>query len=512
MGIRRALISVSDKNGLSTLAAGLAELDVELISTSGTAAFLGDAGVPVTTVEGLTGSPELLSGRVKTLHPALHAAILARRDHEEDMASLGEAEIEPIDLVVCNLYPFRSVAARRGVSEPEVIANIDIGGPTMLRSAAKNFHSVAVVSEPDRYGFVLDELRTSGGELSLDTRRDLAAEAFAHVASYDAAIASWFWDTEPFPDRVTIDLIKVADLTYGENPHQRAAFYREAGARRHLLSRIDQLAGKPLSFNNLTDLQAARTIAAAFQVPCCAIVKHANPCGAAVGATLEEAYERALASDPQAAFGAVIAVNRPVGEALAARMLETKVDLLFAPGYDKAARAAFEAKPNTRVLEDRERRKTSPGERDFRRVLGGLLIQDRDLDVEVRSDIEVVTDAHPGKREWDDLLFAWRIAHFVHSNAIVLVKELATVGIGAGQMSRVDAVRIAVDKAGERARGAVMASDAFFPFDDGPNAAFAAGVAAVIQPGGSVRDDDVIAAANAAGASMAFTGRRHFLH
>jgi phosphoribosylaminoimidazolecarboxamide formyltransferase/IMP cyclohydrolase len=279
MKIRRALISVSDKNGLSTLALGLHALGVELISTSGTAAFLEQAGVPVTTVETLTGSAELLGGRVKTLHASLHAAILARRDHADDMASLEAAGIEPIDLVVCNLYPFRSVAARRGVSEAEVIANIDIGGPTMVRAAAKNFHSVAVVTEPDRYGFMLDELNSSGGELSIDTRRDLAGEAFSHVASYDSAVAAWFTDTEPFPDRMTIDLVKVGDLAYGENPHQRAAFYREAGARRHVLSRIDQVSGKPLSFNNLADLQAARTIAAAFQLPACAIVKHANPCG-----------------------------------------------------------------------------------------------------------------------------------------------------------------------------------------------------------------------------------------
>ena len=512
MTIKRALISVSDKNGLTTLASGLAELGIEIISTSGTASFLSDAGAKVTTVEELTGAPELLGGRVKTLHPALHAAILARRDHEDDMRSLAAAGIEPIDLVVCNLYPFRSVAMRRGVPEPEVIANIDIGGPTMVRAAAKNFHSVAVVTEPDRYGFLLDELRTSKGELSLDTRRDLASEAFAHVASYDAAIAAWFSDTEPFPERVSLDLIKVSDLTYGENPHQRAAFYREAGGRRHLLSRIEQLGGQPLSFNNLTDLQAARTIASAFQVPCCAVVKHANPAGAAVGATIDEAYERALATDPQAAFGAVIAVNRPVGEALARRMLETKVDLLFAPGYDDGARGALAAKASTRVLEDRERRKVSPGERDMRRVLGGILIQDRDLEVEDRSDMQVVTEAQPGKREWDDMLFAWRIAHFVHSNAIVLVKDLATVGIGAGQMSRVDAVRIAVEKAGERAKGSVLASDAFFPFDDGPKVAFSAGVTAAIQPGGSVRDAEVIAAANQAGTAMVFTGRRHFLH
>jgi phosphoribosylaminoimidazolecarboxamide formyltransferase/IMP cyclohydrolase len=512
MKIRRALISVSDKNGLSTFALGLHALGVELISTSGTAAFLEQAGVPVTSVEQVTGSAELLGGRVKTLHASLHAAILARRDHPDDMASLEAAGIEPIDLVVCNLYPFRSVAARRGVSEAEVIANIDIGGPTMVRAAAKNFHSVAVVTEPDRYGFMLDELNSDGGSLSLDTRRDLAGEAFAHVASYDSAVAAWFTDTEPFPDRLTIDLVKVGDLAYGENPHQRAAFYREAGARRHVLSRIDQVSGKPLSFNNLADLQAARTIAAAFQLPACAIVKHANPCGVAVGATLEEAYARALAGDPLSAFGAVIAVNRPVNGALAERMIETKLDVLFAPGYDDAARETLSSKPTTRVLEDRERRKTSPGERDLRRVLGGVLIQDRDNETEDRADMQVVSELAPGKREWEDMLFAWRTVHFVRSNAVVIARDLAAVGIGAGQMSRVDAVKMAVAKAGERAQGAVLASDGFFPFADGPEVAFAAGVRAIVQPGGSVRDAEVIAAADAAGAAMVFTGRRHFLH
>jgi phosphoribosylaminoimidazolecarboxamide formyltransferase/IMP cyclohydrolase len=512
MKIRRALISVSEKNGLSTFAQGLHELGVELISTSGTAGFLDGAGVPVTTVEQLTGSAELLGGRVKTLHASLHAAILARRDHEEDMASLESAGIQPIDLVVCNLYPFRSVAARRGVSEAEVIANIDIGGPTMVRAAAKNFHSVGVVTEPDRYGFVLGELRAAGGELSLDTRRDLAGEAFAHVASYDAAVAAWFADTEPFPDRLTIDLVKVGDLAYGENPHQRAAFYRESGARRHVLSRVDQVSGKPLSFNNLADLQAARTIATAFQLPACAIIKHANPCGVAVGANLDEAYARALAGDPLSAFGAVIAVNRPVTGAVAERMIETKLDVIFAPGYDDEAREVLSSKPSTRVLEDRERRKSSPGERDIRRVLGGLLIQDRDNETEDRADMQVVSEVAPGKREWEDILFAWRTVHFVRSNAVVIARDLAAVGIGAGQMSRVDAVKVAASKAGERAQGAVLASDGFFPFADGPEAAFEAGVRAIVQPGGSVRDAEVIAAANSAGAAMVFTGRRHFLH
>jgi phosphoribosylaminoimidazolecarboxamide formyltransferase / IMP cyclohydrolase len=510
--VRRALISVSDKAGLTLLGRGLHELGVELVSTSGTAGFLQDAGLPVTTVESVTGAGEVLDGRVKSLHPAIHAGILARRDRPDDMGSLAERGIEPIDLVVCNLYPFRSVANRRGVSEVEVIENIDVGGPAMIRAAAKNFHSVAVVTDPERYGFLLDELRARDGELSLETRRELAFEGFAHTASYDVAIAGWFAEVDPFPDRTTVDLVKVSDLAYGENPHQRAALYREANARRHVLSRVEQLGGPPLSFNNVGDLHAARTIVGAFQVPAAAIIKHAIPSGVAVGAQLEQAFERALECDPLSAFGAVIAVNRPVSAELATRMSERKLDVLFAPGFDAAALDVLRAKESTRILEDRERRKASPGERDMRRVLGGLLIQDRDLELDEREDMQVVTDATPTKRQWDDLLFAWRVAHFVRSNAIVLVRDLATVGIGAGQVSRVDAVKIAVDKAGERANGAVMASDAFFPFDDGPRLALDAGVQAVIQPGGSMRDGDVVAAANAANVPMVFTNRRHFLH
>jgi phosphoribosylaminoimidazolecarboxamide formyltransferase/IMP cyclohydrolase len=512
MKIGRALISVSDKGGLTKLAQGLHELGVEVVSSSGTASFLRDAGVPVTTVEEVTGAAEILDGRVKTLHPAVHAGILARRDRPEDMASIGERGIEPIDLVVCNLYPFRAVANRRGVSEPEVIENIDIGGPAMIRAAAKNFYSVAVVTDPERYGFLLDELRDHDCQLSLDTRRELAAEAFAHTASYDASIAAWFTDVEPFPDRLTVDLTKVTDLAYGENPHQRAAFYRETNARRHLLSMVEQLGGPPLSFNNLGDLQAARTIAASFQVPAAVIIKHAIPCGVAVGASPEEAFRLALECDPVSAFGAAIAVNRPVTVELAEQLTERKLDVLFAPGYDEGALDVLRRKESIRILEDRERRKASPGERDLRRVLGGLLVQDRDLELDEREGMEVVTEAVPTMRQWDDLLFAWRVAHFVRSNGIVLSRELATVGIGAGQVSRVDAVKVAVDRAGDRADGSVMASDAYFPFDDGPRAAFAAGVKAVVQPGGSMRDDEVIAAANQAGVAMVFTGRRHFVH
>ena len=512
MTIKRALISVSDKNGLAGFAAGLRDLGVELISTSGTATFLADAGLPVTTVEEVTGAAELLGGRVKTLHPVVHAAILARRSHPDDMASLEAQGIEPIDLVVCNLYPFRHVANRRGVTEPEVIANIDIGGPAMVRAAAKNFDSVAVVTDPERYGFVLDELRTGGGQLSAETRRELAAEAFAHTAGYDAAISEWFGESEPFPERVVLDLAKAGDLAYGENPHQRAAYYVEVGARRHLLSMIEQLGGPPLSFNNLWDLQAARAVAASFQLPACAIIKHATPCGVAVGATIEEAYERALEADPVAAFGGVIAVNRAVSEELASRLAEQVVHVLFAPAYEGEAVQRLRGRESLRILEDRERRKASPGERDLKRVLGGVLMQDRDTEVEDRDAMQVVSVAPPSEQQWGDLLFAWRVCKFVRSNAIVIARDLATVGIGGGDVSRVDAVRAAVEKAGGRNQGAVLASDAFFPFDDGPKTAIAAGVQAIIQPGGSKRDEEVIAAADEAGIAMVFTSRRHFLH
>jgi phosphoribosylaminoimidazolecarboxamide formyltransferase/IMP cyclohydrolase len=311
---------------------------------------------------------------------------------------------------------------------------------------------------------------------------------------------------------VVLDLVKAADLAYGENPHQRAAFYVESGARRHLLSMIEQLGGPPLSFNNLWDLQSARAIATSFQLPACAIVKHATPCGVAVGATIEEAYERALESDPVAAFGGVIAVNRPVSAELGERLADQVVHVLFAPGYDEAATETLRQRPSLRILEDRERRKASPGERDMKRVLGGVLIQDRDTEVDDRDTMEVVSQAHPNEQEWGDLLFAWRVCKYVRSNAIVIARDLATVGIGGGDVSRVDAVRIAVEKAGGRNQGAVLASDAFFPFDDGPRTAVAAGVKAIIQPGGSKRDDEVIAAADEAGVSMVFTGRRHFLH
>jgi phosphoribosylaminoimidazolecarboxamide formyltransferase/IMP cyclohydrolase len=467
----------------------------------------------VTRVEELTEVPELLGGRVKTLHPRIHAAILARRDREDDLLALDEQEIRPFDLVCVNLYPFAQTAGRRGVSEQEALELIDIGGPSMLRAAAKNFAHCVPVCRPERYEEVLDELR-SRGEVALDRRRSLAAEAFATTAAYEAAIAAWFAEVESFPEMLVPSFLKLVDLAYGENPHQRAAYYAEAGARRHLLSRVEQLHGRELSLINLYDLSAARQLLSEFTLPACVIVKHANPCGVAVAGTIEEAFERALASDPVSAFGMVCALNRPVGAALGGQLAERFVDVLYAPGYAEEALEALRAKPATRILLELERRGPNPGERDYKRVLGGLLVQDRDAEIEDREGMQVVCGS-PSEADWGDLLFAWRVCKHATSNAIVLAKELQTIGIGAGQQSRVDAVRIALDKArrhGHDLEGAVLASDAFFPFPDGPLLALDAGVRAVIQPGGSKRDDEVVEAVAAREATMVFTHRRHFRH
>jgi phosphoribosylaminoimidazolecarboxamide formyltransferase / IMP cyclohydrolase len=510
----RALISVYNKAGLESFARGLAELGWDLVASGGTADFLErEVGLDVDRVEDLTGLAEMLGGRVKTLHPRIHAAILARRDHDEDVATLAEEEIEPFDLVCVNLYPFSEVAGRYGVREEEAVEMIDIGGPSMLRGAAKNFAHCAPVCRPEQYDALLEELRGSG-ELSLDTRRALAADAFATTAAYEAAISRWFADVEAFPETLVTAFTKVAELRYGENPHQRGAYYAELGARVHLLSRVEQLHGKELSLINLLDLSAARLLLREFALPACVIVKHANPCGVAVAGTIEEAYDRALASDPVSAFGMVCAVNRPVSAGLGEALAERFIDVLFAPEYDEAALAALQQKQAIRILRDKERRGFPRGERDFKRVLGGLLVQDRDWDIEDREGMEVAC-GDPSEQLWGDLLFAWRVCKHVGSNAIVLAKELATIGIGGGQTSRVDAVKLALDKAREHGHdltGAVLASDAFFPFPDGPQAALEAGVTAIIQPGGSKRDDEVTAAVQRAGATMVLTGRRHFRH
>ncbi len=510
----RALISVYDKTGLQEFARGLVEAGFELVASGGTADFLeNEVGLDVERVEELTGVAEMLGGRVKTLHPNIHAAILARRDHADDVTTLDDHHIRPFDLVCVNLYPFSEVAGRFGVREEEAVEMIDVGGPSMLRGAAKNFAHVAPVCRPERYGSVLAELQEKG-DLTLETRRALAAEAFATTAAYETAIARWFADVEAFPETLVTSFTKVTDLRYGENPHQRGAYYAEQGARVHLLSRVEHLHGKELSLINLLDLSAARLLLREFALPACAIIKHANPCGVAVAGNIEEAYERALASDPVSAFGMVCAVNRPISAALGQALAERFIDVLFAPDYDEHALEALQRKEAIRILRDRERRGFPRSERDFKRVLGGLLVQDRDWDIDDRETMEVAC-GEPDESCWGDLVFAWRVCKHVGSNAIVLAKDLATIGIGGGQTSRIDSVRIALDKArehGHDVRGAVLASDAFFPFADGPQAALDAGVTGIIQPGGSKRDAEVTDAVRKAGATMVLTGRRHFRH
>jgi phosphoribosylaminoimidazolecarboxamide formyltransferase/IMP cyclohydrolase len=454
----------------------------------------------------------MLGGRVKTLHPRIHAGILARRDVEDDLDTLAEQGIDPFDLVCVNLYPFASVASKPGTSEAEATEMIDVGGPSMLRAAAKNYAFVAAICKPEQYEPVLEELRTSG-ELSLELRRSLASEAFATTAAYDASIAHWFGETESFPDQLTLSFEKMSDLRYGENPHQRGAYYRELGARRHLLSSVAVLGGRELSYNNLVDLDAARRLSRRFTDPTAVVVKHANPCGVASARTIEHAYTRALAADPVSAFGCVLVLNRGVSAELAQEIRGHFVEVLLAPDFADEALDLLHEKPGLRILWDRERRAESPHELDYRRVLGGLLVQERDADGDV--DAPAVVTGTVGEDQASDLEFAWRVCKHVSSNAIVLAKGLQTIGIGAGQMSRVDAVRIAVAKAVELGHdpvGSVLASDAFFPFPDGPELALDAGVTAIVQPGGSKRDDQVIAAVEAAGAAMVFTGRRHFRH
>jgi phosphoribosylaminoimidazolecarboxamide formyltransferase / IMP cyclohydrolase len=514
--IRRALLSVSDKRGLVDFARGLAELDVEIVSTGGTAGELAAEGVSTRPVEDYTGFPEILDGRVKTLNPRIHAGLLAVRSERTHVDTLNEHEIEPIDLVCVNLYPFERVSGRRGAEEEEVIENIDIGGPTLIRAAAKNHAFAAVVVSPESYDAVLEEMRENGGKLSARTRESLATEAFSYTARYDAAISRWFAEREEdLPSQYTRSFEKVIDLTYGENPHQRAAYYAEIGARTHLLSMVSKLHGRELSFNNLLDLDSGRRLVEEFELPAAAIIKHNNPCGAAVGADPGEAFDGALAGDPQSAFGGVFCFNRPVDRELATKLHAIFVELVFAPGYDEDALAILQQKPNVRLLENQERRRVPVTEQDVKRVRGGLLVQDRDTGLELREEMQVVTERKPSEKEWGELLFAMRVCKHVRSNAIVLACGLATVGIGAGQMSRVDSVRIAVDKAAAASNeldGSVLASDAFFPFADGPQLAIEAGVRAIIQPGGSQRDSDVIEACNAAGVAMVFTTRRHFRH
>jgi phosphoribosylaminoimidazolecarboxamide formyltransferase / IMP cyclohydrolase len=521
--VRRALISVSDKTGVADFGKALAALGVEILSTGGTATALREAGVEVTDVSEFTGQEEILDGRVKTLHPRLHAALLARRDEPAHMDVLAAEAIEPIDLVAVNLYPFEQTVADEDVDPLTAIENIDIGGPTMIRAAAKNHEGVAVVVKPEAYDAVCAELEESGGEISATTRHWLANEAFAQTARYDAAISRWFstsYEDEDFPEHLAVAYEKVLDLSYGENPHQRAALYSEAGARSHILSRVQKLHGKALSFNNVLDLDAARSLCADFEPPACVIVKHNNPCGVAIGATLAEAHRKARACDPMSAYGGVLAFNRPIDKEVAEELHGTFVEVVIAPGYDDEGLAIMQQKEPIRILSEEEPRRTPPGERDYKKVLGGVLIQELDDQPDLRSSMEAVTQTKPTDSQWDDMLFAWTVCRRVRSNAIVIAKDGATLGIGAGQMSRVDSVRLAVEKCREAfgveatdlLSNSALASDAYFPFADGPELGIKAGVTAVIQPGGSIRDDEVVSACDALGVAMVFTHHRHFRH
>ncbi|WP_437900286.1 bifunctional phosphoribosylaminoimidazolecarboxamide formyltransferase/IMP cyclohydrolase [Sorangium sp. So ce124] len=521
--IRRALISVSDKTGLLPLARRLAEKGVEILSTGGTQRALADAGVPVIGVEAYTGSPEVMDGRVKTLHPRVHGGILMRGAiDDEDLARLGGA---PIDLVVCNLYPFEATVRKPGVTHPEIIENIDIGGPSMVRSAAKNHARVAVVVDPADYDAVLAEIDRQG-EVSSATRRRLATKAFAHTAAYDGMVSGYLSslpeDGEPnaaqreaYPRFLTLALERAYPLRYGENPHQSGAFYRERGAAAGSLALAESLGagGKELSFNNLVDVDAAFEAVREFTQPAAVVVKHTNPCGVATGDSLAAAYRTAREADAVSAFGGIVALNREVDRAAAEVLVETFLECVVAPAYAPEAVEVLRTKKNLRLLATGALLPADHRELTFKRVGGGLVVQERDASAagEVRGG-RVVTKRAPTEQELEALDLGWRVCKHVKSNAIVLAIPGRTVGIGAGQMSRVESVRIACSKAGERARGSVLASDAFFPFPDNVVLAAEHGITAVAQPGGSVKDAEVIAAADAAGIAMVFTGARHFRH
>jgi phosphoribosylaminoimidazolecarboxamide formyltransferase/IMP cyclohydrolase len=517
--IRTALVSVSDKSGLAEFARGLARFKIKILSTGGTAKLLAEQGLPVTEVADHTGFPEMLDGRVKTLHPRLHAGILARRDSPAHLAAIEAAGIEPIDLVVVNLYPFARTVAKPNCTLAEAIENIDVGGPSMLRAGAKNYAGVAVVTDPSDYSKLLAEMGERGGALSEGTRFALAQKAFAHSAAYEAAIGNYLTgfasDGKPvaFPTRLTLQFEKIEDLRYGENPHQAAAFYRDGNPISGSIAGYTQIQGKELSYNNIADADAAWECVKIFDELACVIVKHANPCGAAIGTSSREAYEHAFATDPTAAFGGIVAFNRSLDAATAEAVSKQFVEVVIAPEFNAEARKIFATKANVRVMSVNLARAQQTY--DFKRVGGGLLVQSPDRRNVEASDLRTVTRLKPAPGQLADLLFAWRVAKFVKSNAVVFCARGRTLGIGAGQMSRVDAARVAALKAqntGLSLAGSVVASDAFFPFRDGVDLVAQAGAKAVIQPGGSVRDDEVIAAADELGLAMVFTGVRHFRH
>lgn len=512
MRITRALLSVSDKTGIVAFAEKLHSLGIEIISTGGTLKVLKDAGIPVKYVSEITGFPEIMDGRVKTLNPYIHGGILSIRDNEQHVKQMQEHGIKAIDMVVVNLYPFRQTIAKPNVQLDEAIENIDIGGPAMIRAAAKNFKYVTVVVNPKKYGSVIEELEKNA-DVSFDTRQELAKEAYAHTAAYDACIAAYLSQKSgegQFPDTYIKVYEKVQDLRYGENPHQQAAFYREQ-YKKDGLANLRQLHGKELSFNNIVDLESAYRLVSEFDEPAAAIIKHTNPCGTGIGTTLCDAYIKAYEADPVSAFGGIIALNREVDELTANEIAKIFVEAIVAPKFSDDALKILVQKKNIRLIETDIFDKQSV-HHDIKSVLGGMVVQELDVKDVLRQEMKVVTRRQPTTEEWKKLLFAWKTVKHVKSNAIVITSENQTLGIGAGQMNRVGSAKIAIEQAKDKTRGQVMASDAFFPFRDTVDVAAEAGITAIIQPGGSVRDEESIQAADEHNMAMVFTGMRHFKH
>ena len=518
--ISRALISVSDKTGIVEFAQALNQQGVEILSTGGTFRLLKENGIQVVEVSEYTGFPEMMDGRVKTLHPKVHGGILGRRGTDEKV--MEEHGIQAIDMVVVNLYPFAATVADPNCDLPTAIENIDIGGPTMVRSAAKNHRDVAIVVNAGDYPMIAEEMQSNQGQLDYETRYDLMVKAFEHTAAYDGMIANHFGcrdtqnQTRNFSNTYNVQYLKTQDMRYGENPHQKAAFYTEANPSDASVSTATQVQGKALSFNNIADTDSALETVKQFDEPACVIVKHANPCGVAIGVDIATAYELAFITDPESAFGGIIAFNRELDAKTAAAICEKQfVEVIIAPSIAEEAKVVVSAKKNVRLLECGNWSNQKPQNFDYKRVNGGLLIQDRDNGMITEEDLKIVSDRAPSEQEMKDMLFAWKVAKMVKSNAIIYAKDNQTVGVGAGQMSRINSARIAAIKAehaGLEVKGAVMASDAFFPFRDGIDNAGQAGISCIIQPGGSMRDDEVIAAANEHGMAMVFTGMRHFRH
>ena len=513
--IQRALVSVSKKDGLIDFVKGLSEMGVEILSTGGTAKLLKDNNIPVIQVSDYTGFPEIMDGRVKTLHPLIHGGLLGRRDNEKHLEEMKKHGIKPIDMVVVNLYPFEDTISKEGVKLDEAIENIDIGGPSMLRSSAKNFQDVAVVVNSDDYEDILAEMEENDGAISYDTKMKLSVKAFKHTARYDSLISKYLEskvEGEGFPSILNLQFEKITDLRYGENPHQKAAFYENIGLNKGTLSKAKQLHGKELSYNNILDLNAALELAREFDETAAVIIKHTNPCGVAIGNNLVSAYREARETDPLSAFGGIIGFNKNVDEETAKEIASTFIEAVIAPDYDESALAILKEKKNIRLLKLSNFKEKTEKEYDLRNVSGGLLLQDKDSVTLNEDNLKVVTNRQPTEKEWSAMRFAWKVAKHVKSNAIIYATENETVGIGAGQMSRVDSSKLAAMKANKPIQGTAMASDAFFPFRDSVDEAAKVGGTAIIQPGGSVKDEEVIAAANEHNIAMVFTGIRHFKH